>query len=151
MRYQLELEIDLPRERVIELFLDHDNLNKWQPWQPDLINFELISGDNAREVGAKSKQVHKMVRREVEVIETVTTHNYPDEFSATFEADGVLKLIENRFFNIGEHKTKWVLNSEYKCSGGIVKLMAIFKPSMFKKQTRIYMSRFKDFAEKSSL
>ena len=31
MRYSLELGIDLPRERVVELFLDAENLREWQP------------------------------------------------------------------------------------------------------------------------
>ena len=145
MRYQLELDIDLPRERVIELFLDHDNLRKWQP---DLVSFEPIGGDEPRQVGAKSKQVHKMGRREVEIIETITAHNFPDEFSATYEADGVWNLVENRFVDVGERKTHWLLTSEFKCSG-IVRLMAFFMPGMFKRQTLTFMNRFKEFAEDS--
>ncbi|MBV7330419.1 SRPBCC family protein [Chloroflexi bacterium TSY] len=145
MRYQLELDIDLPRERIIELFLDTQNLAKWQP---DLVSFEPLGGDKPREVGAKSRQVHKMGRREVEMIETITVHNYPDQFSATYEADGVWNLIENRFVDIGVGKTKWILDSEFRCSG-FMKIMAFFMPGMFKKQTFTFMKRFKDFAENS--
>ena len=143
MRYQLELDIELPRERVIELFLDAQNLSKWQP---DLVSFEHIEGVEARRVGAKSRQVHKMGKREVEMIETITAHNYPDEFSATYEADGVWNLIENRFVDVGGRKTNWILDSEFKCSG-IMRIIAFLMPGMFKKQTFTFMRRFKEFAE----
>ncbi len=128
MRYQLELDIELPRECVIELFLDAQNLSKWQP---DLVSFEHIEGVEARRVGAKSRQVHKMGKREVEMIETITTHNYPEEFSATYEADSVWNLIENRFVDVGQRKTNWILDSEFKCSG-IMRIVAFLMPGILK-------------------
>ena len=146
MRYRLELDIDLPRERVIEIFLDPENLRKWQP---DLLSFEPISGSDPRDVGAKSRQVHRMGKREVEIIETITARNYPDEFSAIYEADKVWNLVENRFVDVGERKTRWILDSEFKCSG-LAGLMAFFMPGMFKKQTWTFMNRFKEFAEKTT-
>ena len=146
MRYQLELELDLPRERVIEVFLDPENLTQWQP---DLVSFESISGANPRDVGAKTKQIHRSGRREVEMVETITANNYPDEFSATYEADGIWNLIENRFFDVGDQRTKWVLDAELKCSG-LVGLMTLLLPGVFKKQTLTFMKRFKEFAEASS-
>jgi len=148
MQYQLELEIDLPRERVIEMFLDPQNLYKWQP---DLVSFEPLDGPEMREAGARSKQVHKMGKREVEMIETITVHNPPEAFSATYEADGVWNLIENRFINVGERKTKWILDCEFKCSGILIRLMAFFMPGAFRKQTFTYMKRFKDFAENAAV
>lgn len=42
MKYESELVIDLPRERVIELFDNPDNLPKWQE---GLQSFEHISGE----------------------------------------------------------------------------------------------------------
>lgn len=89
MRYQLELEIDAPRGRVVELFLDPDNL---QQWQPDLISFEQIGSGEPREVGAKSKQIHRMGKRGIETIETITVNNSPEEFAAMYEAEGVWNL-----------------------------------------------------------
>jgi hypothetical protein len=142
MRYQLELDIDLPRARVIELFLDSDNLTKWQP---DLVSFEHVSGE-PREVGAKNRQIHKMGKREVEMIETITARNFPEEFSATYEAHKVWNLIENRFIENGPEKTHWILDTEFKC-GGMVRIMALLMPGMFKKNTFTFMNRFKDFAE----
>lgn len=143
MRYQLEVDIDLPRKQVIDMFLNTENLAKWQP---SLVAFEPIDGHETHEIGAKTRQLHKMGRREVEMIQTITKYNYPDEFSATYEADGVWNLIENRFIEIGEQKTQWVVVSEFKCSG-LIRLMAVFTPGMFKRQTLTHMKQFKEFAE----
>lgn len=146
MRYHLELEIIAPRERVIELFLDPDNLLKWQP---DLVSFEPIGEGEPRQVGAKTRQVHKMGKREVETIETITAHNHPDEFSATYEADKVWHLIENRFVDIDDGKTRWILDSECNASGFVGIMIRLF-PGMLKKQTSTFMNHFKEFAEASN-
>ena len=146
MHYQLELEINAPRERVVELFLDPDNL---QHWQPDLVSFEQISSGAPREVGAKSKQVHRMGKREFETIETITVHRPPEEFAATYEAEGVWNLVSNRLTETTHGTTRWVLNSHCKFSSLVMKLMALLSPGMFKKKTMTFMQRFKEFAEKS--
>ena len=145
MRYQFELDIDAPRDRVVELFLDPDNLQKWQP---DLVSFEQIGSGPPRQVGAKSKQVHRMGNREVELTETITVYSPPEEFAATYEAEGVWNLINNRLTATPEGTTRWVLDSHFKCSNLIMKLVALLLPGMFKKQTRTFMQRFKEFAEK---
>lgn len=145
MRYQLEIEITAPRERVLELFLDHNNLKKWQP---ELVSFERTQGDG-RSVGSQSKQIHKMGNKEIEMIETITVYEYPDRFSATYETDGVWNLVETWFYDEGT-KTKWVVESEFKCSGIMMKLMLFLMPGMFKKQTFMFMERFKTFVEEAS-
>ena len=143
MRYQLELDIDVPRERVVELFLDPASLHQWQP---DLVSFEPLGDGDPRDVGAQSRQVHRMGGREVEILETITVRDDPEKFAATYEADRVWNLVENRFLDEDGQKTRWILDSEFKCSG-MAKLMAFFMPGVFKKQTLTFMKRFKAFAE----
>lgn len=145
MRYQLELEIALPRERVLELFLDEDRLFEWQE---GIVSHELINGAS-REVGAQSRQVHKMGNREVEMVETITTSNYPEEFAATYKAKNVWNLIENRFLEVSPTKTQWLLTSEFRC-GGMMRLFAMLMPGQFKKQTLHFMNLFKSYAESVS-
>ncbi len=146
MQYQFELEINAPRERVVELFLDPDNLQKWQP---DLVSLKQIPPGAPREVGAKSKQVHRMGKREMEMIETITIHRPPEEFAATYEAEGVRNLISNRLTETAEGTTRWVLDSHFKFPSLMMKLMALCFPGMFKKQTLTFMQRFKEFVERS--
>ena len=142
MEYTLELEIDLPRDRVIELFDSTENLKEWQK---GLVSFEHMSGEPGQE-GAKSKILYKMGKREVEMIETITHRNLPDEFFGTYETKGVWNRIENRFMEAGPNKTKWVFTSEFQCSG-FLKIMAFFMPGMFKKQSKEFMEDFKTYAE----
>ena len=146
MHYQLELEIAAPRGRVVALFLDPDNL---QHWQPDLVSFKQIDSGVPRVVGAKSKQIHRMGKREIEIMETITVHSPPEVFAATYEAEGVSNLISNRFTETADGTTRWVLDAQCKFSSLTVKLLAWLMPGMFRKQTRTFMQRFKEFAENS--
>ncbi len=143
MRYRLELDINAPRGRVVDLFLDPGNLSAWQP---DLVSFEAISGTDPRALGAKSRQVHKMGKREVVMVETITVHDYPERFAATYEADKVWNLVENRFVAQDGGKTRWIVDNTFRC-GGVVRIMAVLFPGMFRKQTMAFMQRFKDFVE----
>ena len=61
MKYSSELDIELPRQRVIELFDDPENLPKWQP---GLRSFELVDGEEGQP-GAKSRLVYDMDGRRV--------------------------------------------------------------------------------------
>ena len=87
MHYKTEIVIDLPRARVIELFDSIDNLKHWQP---GLQAIDHISGTPG-EVGAKSQLHFLMGKRRVEMVETITVKNLPDEFTGTYEAKGVFK------------------------------------------------------------
>lgn len=142
MKYTNEIEINLPIEKVIALFDDPANLMKWQP---GLIGFEHMSGIPG-EPGAKSKLTFKMDKRNVEMIETITVRNLPDEFSGTYEMKGVMTIQKNKFISLSSSKTKWVSESEVKFNGAMKFLAPIMK-SAFKKQSYKYQELFKAFAE----
>ena len=144
MNYTLDIELDLPRQKVIDLFNSSENLKKWQP---DLISFEHISGEPGQ-AGAKSKMQYNTNNREVELIETVLTNDFPNSFSATYETKGVWNKLDNRFIVIDENRTKWEQTCEFKASG-FIKILAFFMPGMFKKQSQKMMIQFKEFAENS--
>lgn len=146
MRYEIELFVEAPRERVLELFLDVKNLKKWQP---SLVSYESLS-DGSLEVGAKSKQLHRMGNREVEMIQTITVNDYPNDFHATFEAKDVWNLIENRFAEEGEYRTRWNLTSDFRSTSFMMKAMMLLFPGMFKRQTHEFMHHFKNFVESTS-
>lgn len=142
MRYQTELVINLPLDRVIELFDSFENLKLWQE---GLVSHEHLSGEPGQP-GARTKLLYDMGRRRVEMIETILTRDLPDEFSGTYDAKGVHNIVKNYFHDQGE-TTRWVLDSDFRFHG-MMRLMSIFMPSsMFKKQTRQTMEAFKKFAE----
>ena len=142
MKYINEVEIDLPIQKVVELFDNPDNMKYWQP---GLQSFEHISGEPGRE-GAKSRLKYKMGNRDIEMIETITRRDLPDEFSGIYETKGVYNLISNRFIPINETRTKYVSETEFQFSG-MMKLFGWIMPGAFKKQSQKFMDDFKKFAE----
>jgi hypothetical protein len=142
MKYWNEVIINLPLDRVIELFDSEENLFKWQP---ELISFEHISGEKG-EVGAKSLLKYKMGKREVEMTETITVKDLPREFSGTYEAKGVWNEVKNYFEVIDESTTKWHSDCQFKFSG-FMRVIAFFMPGTFIKQSQKFLDQFKTFAE----
>lgn len=145
MKYNCDIEINLPRSRVIELFDSVENLYKWQP---GLVSFEHIEGEPGQ-VGSKSKLNYKMGKRDIEMVETITVRNLPDEFSGTYEAKGVFNIVKNKFIEIDQNKTKWMTENEFQFSG-FMKIMGLLMPGAFKKESMKYLRQFKDFAESES-
>ncbi len=145
MEYTLEIVINKPRSKVIELFDNPDNLPKWQP---GLESFEHISGEQGQP-GAKSKLTYNMNGRKIEMIETITVNKLPDEFSGTYETKGVFNTYENFFHEEGADKTRWITVSDFRFSG-FMKLMAVFMRGSFRKETQKFLDRFKEFVETSS-
>jgi len=143
MKYTVETEINLPIARVVELFDDPENLKHWQP---GLISFEPISGTPGQP-GAKSKLKYKMGKRDIEMIETITVRNLPDEFSGTYEAKGVFNIVKNYFRPVSENKTKYINESEFQFNG-FMKLIGFLMPGAFRKESEKYLLQFKEFAEK---
>lgn len=142
MKYSTEIEINLPVAKVIELFDDPENLKHWQP---GLKSFEHISGVPGQ-VGAKSKLLFQMGKREMEMIETITARNLPQEFSGTYEVDGVFNIVKNYFVPIDENRTKYISEQEFQFKG-FMKIMGWLMPGMFKKQSQTFLENFKNFAE----
>jgi hypothetical protein len=142
MKYKVEVTIDLPRERVIELFASPDNMHKWQP---GLKSFENMEGEPGQ-AGTKSRLKYDMNGRIIDMVETITVRNLPAEFSGTYEARNVWNLVENRFYETEDGRTRWVSENEFRM-GGFMKLMAIFMKGAFPRESLKQMNSFKEFAE----
>ena len=144
MKYTCEIEINQPVEKVIELFDNVDNLPKWME---GLESFEHLSGE-AGQPGAKSLLKFKMGKRKMEMTETITVRNLPEEFSGSYEMDGVINHIKNTFSAISESKTLYTTENEFVIKNNMVmKIFAFLMPGMFKKQSMKYLQSFKKFAE----
>ena len=142
MNYSQQIEINIPREKVIELFDNPDNMKHWQP---GLISYEHLSGDHGKP-GAKMLLRYKMGKRKIEMIETITVRDLPNEFSGTYEAKGVWNMVKNTFTEPSDGSTIWLSENEFKFKG-FMKIMAAVMPGAFKKQSFKYMQQFKEFAE----
>lgn len=144
MKYTCEIEINQPINKVIELFDNAENLSKWME---GLESFEHLSGE-AGQPGAKSLLKFKMGKRKMEMTETITVRNLPEEFSGYYEMDGVTNFIKNSFTAISENKTHYRTDNEFVIKKNLVmKVFAFLMPGMFKKQSMKYLESFKKFAE----
>lgn len=141
--YTVVIEIALPRDRVIALFDDPDNLCKWQA---GLQSFTHLSGQPGQP-GARSKLVFRNGKQTIELIETVTDRNLPDEFNGTYEWNGGKNTLRNRFLELGPNRTRWESTCEYQFTSWMLKLMGLFAPGMFRKQNRKFLENFKAFCE----
>ncbi|MBK7811018.1 MAG: SRPBCC family protein [Saprospiraceae bacterium] len=139
MKFTSEIEINKPIQTVIDLFDNADNMGKWME---GLLSFEHLSGTPGQ-VGAKSKLVFQMGKRKIEMIETILTRHLPDEFSGTYEADGVHNIVKNSFVKISESKTKYITENEFQFKG-FMKLIGFIMPGAFKKQSIKYLEAFKN-------
>ena len=142
MKYTNEIVINLPRDRVVELF---DNSDNFKEWQPGLQSYKHISGDPGRP-GARSQLIYDDGGRRIEMIKTITHRNLPDEFAAIYETKGVKNWISNKFLEEGADKTLMVTGNEFKFSG-MMRIMSFFMRGSFPKQTQSFLENFKNFAE----
>lgn len=143
MKYTCEVEINQPVNKVIALFDNPENLKKWMD---GLQSFEHLSGEPGQP-GAKSRLKFKMGKREMEMIETVTVRNLPEEFSGTYEMNGTSNTIKNKFIPISDNRTKYITENEFQFHNLMMKILAFLMPGMFKKQSMKYLESFRKFAE----
>ncbi|MEN8226925.1 MAG: SRPBCC family protein [Bacteroidota bacterium] len=145
MKYTTEVTINLPRNRVIELF---DSTKNLQQWQVGLKSFETISGNPGQE-GTRSKMVYEGRKGDLEMTETITKRNLPDEYHGIYKARGVYNEIYNYFTEPEERRTHWRIVSVFRFRG-LMALMAPFMKTAFTHNTLLNMERFKSFAEKTN-
>lgn len=144
MKYSVSIEINKPIEEVLALFDNTENLKKWMK---GLQSFEHISGTPG-EVGAKARLKFKMDKRNIEMIETITSKNLPSEVTATYETKGVFNIVKNKFEVLPNNKTKYTTEQDFQFKG-FMKLIGALMPAAFKKQSKKYLNDFKAFAENS--
>ena len=143
MKYINEITINAPIEKVVHLFDDSENLEKWMT---GLISIEHLSGDLGK-IGSTYKLKFKMGKREMEMIETIQVKNLPDLFITTYDVKNVWNEVRTHFEKIDDSTTKYWTENEFKMKG-FMKLMAFFMPGAFKKQSQKYLVLFKEFVEK---
>jgi hypothetical protein len=142
MKYTTEIQIQLPREQVIELFDRTDNLYKWQP---GLKSYEHLSGDPGKE-GARSRLAYEGRKGDLVMTETITKRNLPDEIHLGYEARGVYNQVYNYFSEPEPGTTLWKTENIFRFRGAM-SVMIPFMKKAFIQSTNLSMERFKAFAE----
>ena len=76
MKYSTDIDISVPRDRVVALFSDPDTVSEWQE---SFIRMEYVSGELGQ-AGNVHNLVHKMGQREMVMKETILKNDLPDFF-----------------------------------------------------------------------
>ena len=143
MKYTTEITIALPRAEVIKKL---DNADNMKHWQRGLTGVEHISGTPG-EFGAKMRLNYQFGKRKMELTETITKRNFPDEFHATYNTKGMHNIQKNYFTETSQGYTKWTSESEFLPTNFMMRIMTLLMPGAFKKQSLKYLTDFKNFAE----
>ena len=144
MKFGSSVESDLPRKKVVALFIDPNNIKEYQD---GFVKKELVSGD-AGEAGAISKLYFKNGKHEMELTETIISNNLPDSLEAVYHHKHMDNTHVTSFVEISENKTKYVTEGEYTRINWVMpKLMSILFPGMYRKPAEKWMKNFKTFAE----
>jgi len=146
MKYTSEILINEPISEVIKKYSSTANLKHWQT---GLISTEHISG-NPSEIGATMRLIFSFGKRKMEIIETVTKQDFPNELHLTYTTNGVRNIQENYFKGLENNTTKWISKTECQPTNFKMSVMLFLMPSLFKKQTETYMSNFKNFVEQGT-
>lgn len=141
--YTVSIDISRSRAEVIELFDSTENL---YCWQTGLQSVELVSGEPGA-VGAKMLLVYQDGKRRIELTETITLVNLPDEFNGTYEWSGGMNTLVNRFIEIDANTTRWESTCAYKFSSIMMKGMGLLFPGKFREQNMGFLRNFKAFCE----
>jgi len=145
MKFNCSVEINLPVQRVVELFSDENNLKNWQR---GFVSKEPISGAKGK-TGSKSKVIFKNGKHTIELTETILDNRLPDEITGLYEHVHMVNTMRNCFIPLDSNRTKMETHIEYtKFNGPIPKLMGWLMRGMFRKQTQKMFDGFKMFAEK---
>ena len=142
IKYTEEIEINKNIDTVIALF---DNPYNMQKYMDGIESYKIVEG-NIREVGAKAEMTVLMGEKKIIMIEEIITNNLPEEKKVTYTADAVYNIVTNKFIKVSENKTKFINEQEFEFKG-FMKIIGFFMPSAFKKQSRVYLKDFKEFAE----
>lgn len=143
MKYTSEVVVNIPLTEFIHKF---DNAENMKLWQKGLDSVEHLSGTPGM-VGAKMMLKYKMGKRHMEMIETITHRQMPNEFHGTYSINGMDNIQENYFEETVKGYTRWTSTSEFLPLNFQMRAMLWMMPKAFKKQSKQFMKAFKEFAE----
>ena len=143
MKFTCQVHINASRERAGELFRD---VSRFGEWQEGFISHYVIDGQE-NEVGTKSRIHLEHEGRSIVLVETVLGFDLPSKFEALYEHEHMVNTLIASFIPSKEGVI-CRLDIEYtKFNGLLPRLMGLFFPNRFKKQTQHWLENFKRFVE----
>ena len=146
MKHKGSIIIDQPLEKVVALFLNSENLKKWQE---GLVKKELISGTENK-MGAVSLLYYKTEKYEMELTERIIENNLPESLEAIYQHKHMDNTMKYSFKSIGKNQTQYSTEVVYTRIDWVMpRLMSILFPRMYTKPGERWMRNFKIFVEQN--
>ena len=142
MKSTAEIVVERPRQAVLELIMAPGNFAKWQP---GVKSFQLLSGTQG-EPGARARVIIDTHGMKLDMIETVVERRLPEVYTLRYEGKGVKNIVENRFYEEGAGRTRWVMTNKLEV-GLMMAMAAPVINEIIGKQNQEAMARFKAWAE----
>jgi len=140
MTFICTIDIKADIKTIITAFFNTEDMKHYQD---GFISKTLISGVEG-EKGAKSK----LVFEKLELIETIINNNLPDEFLALYVHKFTTNTMKVNFKTLPNGEIRYTSIVEYtELRGFMIKVLAKFFPSMFKKQIDKWLKQFKTHVE----
>jgi carbon monoxide dehydrogenase subunit G len=156
MKYTTSIEIDLPREKVVQLLAEPAHMPKWLR---GLVLHEPVNGVHGQ-LGTTSRVVFQMGKQRMEATETITRlepadlHAIPRSVVVHYDreivGEGLWQAQRDRIIEAGPETTLWESESEFRFDGLLMRMAGRLMPSSFRKQSRQHMQDFKAFAEQGT-
>lgn len=144
MKFTCRVEINLPKEKTVEIWKAPANLKHWQD---GFDHYEHLSG-KMDTVGSKGMLHYNIKGKPMELEETIIEINLPHLMEGEYVHKHMTNRMRNTFQELGPEKTIWTAEIHYiKFNGLFMKLFAFFGKGVFKKQTQKWLDQFKVFAE----
>lgn len=146
---KVSIEINKPRDKVIELFSDKNNFKEWKK---EFIRYEHINGTPG-EPGA----VTKLVFKRVILFETILSKTLPGEICEEYEHKRGDKTVmfhkaTNRFTTLSGNRTLFESDMEVtKVIGFLPKIVMKLMSGAARKYAQDQLDQFKKFAKKSNI
>lgn len=140
MKFSCNVEIEAPRELAASIFAVPENKRHWHN---EFVKHEHLEGSPAAPGSVAILHFRKFT-----LIETVVSNSLPDEYTGEYLAEGICwNSMANRFVDLGNDRTRYEVDIEYKFIGRIIKFMAWVMPGMFTKQVQKTLDQFKQYVE----
>jgi hypothetical protein len=144
MKSIVEIEINVPKEKVAGLFADPNNNIRWMD---DLQKIEPISGEPGMP-GSKYRMVPKAEGfGSMAFVATVTSTHLPDEAALQLEASNVVVAVTDKFAALSPQTTKLISEEVFTFKGLFNKMFGLLVQKHIKSAHRRHMDSFKRFAE----
>jgi hypothetical protein len=146
MKFTCLTEIYAPREKVMKLWINPNNL---QHWQNGFESHKSVSGSPG-ELESKSILTYNNKGSIFNLEETVIENNLPDSFEGEYEHVTMTNRMRSTFVALDSNTTIWKAEIHYTQFNGVgMKLFGFFGKRIFKKQTQKWLDNFKAFVESS--